>query len=193
MNINPSSTFINPHQPYQPSSTLSTLNKMTVALQPATVHDIPLIRDLAHRIWWAHYPEIISNEQIAYMLEQGYSEAALTNQISDSAQTFWLVLADGIAAGFLAISDKSAGAYFIHKFYLDNTQRGRGVGAAAFQSILEQYPDVQEIRLNVNRRNYKSVNFYFKVGFIIDHCMDTPFGAGYIMDDFQMLYRAEKK
>lgn len=164
---------------------------MLVSLRPATETNIPLIRELAHRIWWAHYPEIISDEQIAYMLEQGYSETALAQQISTPEQTFWLVMTGDDVAGFLAISNKGAGSYFIHKFYLDNTQRGRGVGAAAFGALLEQYPDLHEVRLNVNRRNYKSVNFYFKVGFVIDYCMDTPFGAGYIMDDFQMLYRAK--
>ncbi len=164
---------------------------MNFSLRLATEPDIPLIRELAHRIWWAHYPDIISPAQIEYMLDQGYSEDALRQQILDPAQAFWLVVADEQVAGFLAISEKGQGAYFIHKFYLDNTQRGRGVGAAAFQALLAQYPDLREVRLNVNRRNYKSVNFYFKVGFVVDHCMDTPFGEGYIMDDFQMLYRAK--
>lgn len=162
---------------------------MTVSLQLAAEQDIPLIRELAHRIWWAHYPDVISPDQIAYMLEQGYSETALRQQISDPAQSFWLVLTGETVAGFVAISEKSPGYYFIHKFYLDNTQRGLGVGAAAFGALLEKYPDLQEVRLNVNRRNYKSVNFYFKVGFVVAGCMDTPFGEGYIMDDFEMLYR----
>lgn len=162
---------------------------MTISLQRATEQDIPLIRELAHRIWWAHYPDIISNEQIAYMLEQGYSETSLLQQISHPGQSFWLVKTEDAVAGFVAISQKAPGSYFIHKFYLDNTQRGLGVGAAAFQALLEQYPDLEEVRLNVNRRNYKSVNFYFKVGFVIAGCMDTPFGDGYVMDDFEMRYR----
>lgn len=162
---------------------------MNVTLQRATTPDIPLIHELAHRIWWAHYPGIISPAQIEYMLEQGYSYSALQQQIE--GQSFWLVMADDQVAGFVAISKKAPATYFIHKFYLDNTQRGRGVGAAAFQALLAQYPDLQELRLNVNRRNYKSVNFYFKIGFVIAHCMDTPFGEGYVMDDFQMLYRAK--
>ena len=162
---------------------------MNVTLQRATTPDIPLIYELAHRIWWAHYPGIISPAQIEYMLEQGYSYSALQQQIE--GQSFWLVMADDQVAGFVAISKKAPATYFINKFYLDNTQRGRGVGAAAFQALLAQYPDLQELRLNVNRRNYKSVNFYFKIGFVIAHCMDTPFGEGYVMDDFQMLYRAK--
>ena len=162
---------------------------MTVYLQLATQQAIPLIRELAHRIWWAHYPEIISDAQIAYMLEQGYSEVALQRQIEDAIQSFWLVRSSETVAGFVAISRKGQGKYFIHKFYLDNTQRGLGIGAAAFKALLEKYPDLEEVRLNVNRRNYKSVNFYFKVGFIIAGVMDTPFGDGYIMDDFEMRYR----
>jgi len=161
---------------------------MNLTLQLASASDIPLIHELAHRIWWAHYPDIIIPAQIEYMLEQGYSEASLRQQIEDAGQSFWLVVAGEQVAGFVAISEKAPATYFIHKFYLDNTQRGRGIGAAAFQTLLAQYPDLQELRLNVNRRNYKSVNFYFKVGFVIDHCMDTPFGEGYVMDDFQMIY-----
>jgi diamine N-acetyltransferase len=161
---------------------------MIVTLRQASEPDIPLIRELAHRIWWAHYPEIISPEQIEYMLEQGYNETALRQQMLDPALSFWLVLADDQTAGFMSISKKGPIQYFLQKFYLDNNQRGRGVGAAAFQALLEQYPDLQELRLNVNRRNFKSINFYFKIGFVIDHFMDTSFGAGYVLDDFQMIY-----
>lgn len=162
---------------------------MNVSLRLATPQDIPIIRELAHRIWWAHYSDIISPEQIAYMLEQGYSETAILRHMEEQTQSFWLVETDAVVAGFIAISQNAPSEYFIHKFYLDNTQRGRGIGAAAFQCLLSNYPDMEEVRLNVNRRNYKSVNFYFKTGFVITHCMDTFFGDGYVMDDFQMRYR----
>jgi GNAT superfamily N-acetyltransferase len=163
---------------------------MAIALRRASAADAGLIHELAQRIWWAHYPDIISRAQIAYMLEQMYRPEVLEAQIAAAQQCFYLVEQDGAARGFLAISRSGPpGQYFLHKFYLDNEQRGKGLGAEAFRRLLECYPDWTEIRLNVNRRNYKSVNFYFKIGFVIAHCMDTPFGDGYVMDDFQMLLR----
>ncbi len=56
-------------------------------LSPATPSDIPLIRTLAQRIWWAHYPEIIGAEQVEYMLGLNYSAEALQRQM-DEGQIF---------------------------------------------------------------------------------------------------------
>ena len=40
--------------------------------------------------------------------------------------------------------------------------------------------------LTVNRQNYKSINFYFKNGFIINEIADFDIGNGYVMNDFVM-------
>jgi GNAT superfamily N-acetyltransferase len=158
----------------------------TLFLQRAGAGDIPLIRRLADRIWWEHYPSIISDAQIAYMLESIYSEEALLRQMNEEGQAFWVPLQNGEAQGFLSVGKKGDGDYFLHKFYLES--REKGLGTLVFERLLEQYPDLKTMRLRVNRRNYKSVNFYFKVGFRIEFCVDTPFGEGYVMDDFQMIF-----
>ena len=159
-----------------------------IALRRAIEADIPLIRQMAERIWWEHYPNIISADQIAFMLELIYSDSALQRQMQTEGQVFWLAEKNGQALGFLAVSQKGLGDYFLHKFYLDT--RGRGFGTIVFELLLARYPDLQELRLRVNRRNFKSVNFYFKVGFRIEFCIDTPFGEDYVMDDFQMIFGA---
>ncbi len=163
-----------------------------IELQRATASDIPLIRTLAHRIWWAHYPDIISEAQIAYMLERMYSAEALERQMTQEGATFWLIAEQQTSPlGFIAISltDASKRQYFIHKFYLEATQQGKGWGTAAFEALLAQYPDAQEIRLTVNRQNYKSINFYFKVGFRIERCADFDIGEGFFMNDFVMCWK----
>lgn len=158
-------------------------------LQAAEVSDIPLIRDLAQRIWWAHYPGIIPEAQIEYMLGLMYSPENLERQMTGEGQQFWLVIEDQTALGFLAVSRKAAGSYFLHKFYLDPAHQGQGLGTTVFRALLAQYPDAREIRLTVNRQNFKSINFYFKTGFVIEQCVQIPIGEGFMMDDFQMLWR----
>ena len=164
---------------------------MEASLVQADLLDIPLIRGLADVIWRDHYPEVISQDQIEYMLGLMYSEAKLSEQLHNPAFAYWLVLPDGVAhksdaVGYISVENKGNGLFFIHKFYLRH--RGKGLGSSAFRQLLDkmQHPDL--IRLYVNRRNFKSVNFYFKNGFVIHSWVDQPFGQGYIMDDFLMEY-----
>jgi ribosomal protein S18 acetylase RimI-like enzyme len=157
-------------------------------LRIAEQADLATVQALAHRIWWDHYPAIISGEQIEYMLQKSYSLEALARQIEEG-QVFRLIYPQTAAAGFIAISPQESGHYFLNKFYVDTAQHGSGIGAAAFQLALAEYPDLKEMRLLVNRQNYKSVNFYFKMGFRIEKCLDTHIGEGFVMDDFQMLWQ----
>jgi RimJ/RimL family protein N-acetyltransferase len=160
-----------------------------LTLQPCQVADIPTIRELAHCIWWAHYPEIISPEQIEYMLGWMYKAETLEQQMQQEGHLFWLVVEAAMPVGFVDLSRQDEGHYFMHKFYLEVSEQRKGLGTAAFTKLLEHIPDVQTLRLNVNRQNFKSINFYFKLGFRIEKCVDIPIGQGFVMDDFQMLWR----
>ena len=157
-----------------------------IHLRKASESDIRLLGELADKSWWEHYPDVISEEQIRYMLDWIYSEPALAKQMQDG-QDFWLVSVDGEPIGFVGISEKSPQSFFIHKFYLLQKVQGMGVGRKAFEHLLNEYPNAKEIRLNVNRQNFKSINFYFRIGFKIEKCVDIPIGEGYVMDDFVMV------
>lgn len=160
---------------------------MSPHLRSAIEADIPHIAALAHRIWWAHYPDIIGGQQVEYMLGLLYTPGALLRQMAEG-QIFYLIENEGDTLGFLAVSDKGEGRYFLHKFYLDPEKQGHGLGKKTFDQMLARYPDLREMRLTVNRQNFKSINFYFKIGFRIEHCVDIPIGEGFVMDDFQMLF-----
>ena len=153
--------------------------------------DIPAIQTLAQRIWLAHYPDIIGVVQTEYMLGKFYTDDSLRQQMAEGQQ-FWLVqdaATSGGPLGFVAVSGKGEGRYFLHKFYLDNERRGRGLGKTVFDLLLGCCPGLQEMRLTVNRQNFKSINFYFKIGFVIEQCLDIAIGEGYEMNDFQMCFK----
>jgi GNAT superfamily N-acetyltransferase len=159
---------------------------MSISFKKATLPDIPLIRSLAEKIWWAHYPSIITNEQIKYMLEMMYAEKAITMQM-EQHQNYTLIYADGEAVGYYAVTEKSPHKFFLNKFYIDTTTHRKGIGTAAFDHIkANDCKGFEEITLQVNRRNIKAVNFYFKHGFVIDYADDFDIGHGYTMDDFFM-------
>jgi len=54
---------------------------------------------------------------------------------------------------------------------------------------LNELPEINTIRLTVNRSNYKTINFYFKFGFIIEEVKDFDIGNNYYMNDFIMIYK----
>lgn len=81
---------------------------------------------------------------------------------------------------------KSDSELFISKFYIDPNSQAKGVGTIVFNKLVSAYPEVTEIRLAVNRKNFKSINFYFKNGFVIESVGDFDIGSGYYMSDFIM-------
>lgn len=162
---------------------------MNCEIRPADTRDIPLIYEIAARIWRIHYPSIISHEQIDYMLHRFYSPEALTHQMQNGDR-FYMIAVNGINSGYLSESSISPGNYFLHKFYIDPALQGKGLGKYVFNSIFNAKKDLQTVRLNVNRLNYKSINFYFRLGFFIEKTTDIDIGDGYFMNDFIMLYKS---
>ena len=100
---------------------------------------------------------------------------------------FYLLMLDERPVGFLSVSGEID--MFIHKFYIDQDIQGRGYGAEVFNQLCALHHSVQSFTLTVNRSNYKSINFYFKLGFKIDHIDDFDIGQGYFMNDFIMKWK----
>jgi len=159
-----------------------------ITLQKAGKSNLDLIAQLAAEIWNKHYPDMIGQDQVDYMLGKFYSSDSLGGQM-DEGQNFYLVLEDGKTLGYVSMSQKSEGECFLHKFYIHQSNQGKGMGTEVLEKLLALYPSAKNIRLTVNRQNYKSINFYFKNGFIIEKTVDIEIGNGFVMDDFQMLKR----
>ena len=54
-----------------------------VSFNKASKEDIFTIQNLARAIWFGHYPGIISDEQIEYMLNLMYSAETITKEINE--------------------------------------------------------------------------------------------------------------
>ncbi|MGL5891889.1 MAG: GNAT family N-acetyltransferase [Bacteroidia bacterium] len=156
-------------------------------LSAAGSHDAALIAQLAAKIWQQHYPAIIGQKQVDYMLELLYSEEALRKQMGEGQQ-FFIIYADNPLAGYISVSSKGDGHYFLHKFYIGQELQAKGLGKAVFAETTKLFPDLHRWALTVNRKNYKSINFYFRNGFIIDSVADFDIGEGYFMEDFVMVW-----
>jgi GNAT superfamily N-acetyltransferase len=144
------------------------------------------IATMAETIWNAYYPAIISEEQIRYMLERGYSNEALNDQ-QKAGHCFYLLEDGDEKLGYASISEETTGHCFLHKFYLQLNLHGKGHGSYFMTELESRCAGIKSMKLTVNRKNIRAINFYFSRGFRIDHAADFDIGSGYFMNDFVMV------
>ena len=160
-------------------------------VRKASEGDLPLIASMADRIWKTVYPEIITMEQIEYMLKWGYSETALRKQV-EAENHFYLLEDETAPMGYLSWSRTGDREVFIHKFYIEVSAHRRGAGTFFFREVRKDFNPDDVIRLTVNRKNYRAINFYFKNGFVIQEVKDFDIGNGFVMNDFIMVHRPDR-
>ena len=152
--------------------------------------DIPLIKNLAEIIWPEAYDEILSAEQLRYMLDLIYSESALKKQMNDGHK-FIIAQKDGIEIGFASFSQKSIEQptlFRLHKIYVLPRQHAKGAGSYMLNYISEESIKAggNQLELNVNKYNIAK-QFYEKKGFTVSKEEVIDIGNGYVMDDYVMV------
>lgn len=157
---------------------------MSVTIQKTQDYD--MILHLAQAIWQDHYVPMLGQAQVDYMLARFYSATSLATQAQDG-QDFWLILQNNVPKGYIGITAQGEGLYFLNKFYINTSLQGQGIGVQVFEQILAQYSTWKTLRLQVNINNYKSINFYFKMGLKIEKRFVLDIGEGFMMDDFIMI------
>ncbi|SHG20211.1 L-amino acid N-acyltransferase YncA [Flavobacterium fluvii] len=160
---------------------------MTTIFQ-ATVEDIETIQKIAHTAWPVTYGDILSKEQIDYMLEKMYSEATLMDNLN-KGHHFVLVKENSVCLGFASFEHNylNEKCTRLHKIYLLPEAHGKGLGKMLLERIValakENHSDT--ISLNVNKFNKVCV-FYKKMGFEVVAEEDLDIGDGYLMEDYKM-------
>lgn len=154
----------------------------------ATITDIPIIQELAASTWPVAYSEILSNEQLQYMLRKFYSNNALEEQMLTKGHQFYIIKDEKNAAlGFASFSNEETKTFKLQKLYVLPNEQGKNLGKALFFSVVHEVRNLGGIRLilNVNRYN-KARFFYEKLGFEIIEETDIDIGNSYFMNDFVM-------
>ncbi len=157
-----------------------------LSIRPATVDDIPLIRELTFRVWPQTYADILSPEQIAYMLEIMYSEESLKKQMEELCR-FIIVNIEEEPAGFASFGETEPGIFKLHKIYILPSQQSKGTGSFMISHIISNIRQEggHVLQLQVNRHN-KAKKFYERLGFTVTEEADFDIGHGWYMNDYIM-------
>jgi len=161
----------------------------------ATEEDIPLIQDLARRSWENAYADILSKEQMHYMLSEMYSETEIKNHLQNPDYHYYLILDDeNSSEGFIGYEHNyEEKTTKLHRIYLVPESKGKGLGKEALQFLNTKVFENNNNRiiLNVNKHN-AARKFYESQGYRVYDEGVFDIGNGFVMDDFMMEFLIHK-
>ena len=159
-------------------------------IKKATLEDIPLINELAWIVFPYTYKELLSPEQIEFMMDWMYSPVNLQKQMTEDDHTYFIAYQGDEPAGYLSIQPEGKHIYHLQKIYVLPSHQGKKLGKELFmkaiQAIKELHSAPCQMRLNVNRNNMKAIDFYIHMGMYKASEGDFDIGHGYQMNDYIM-------
>lgn len=155
----------------------------------ATTDHIYNIQVLSNVIWPATFSNILSQEQISYMMDMMYSTSSLEKQMNELNHHYLLAEEDGEYLGYLSyeLNYKGTPITKIHKIYVLPSVQGKGVGRLFIDAVskLALKNSNTLLSLNVNRYN-KAIDFYKRMGFDFFTSENIDIGNGFLMEDYVM-------
>ena len=190
------------------------MDKIGIHISKASGEDTMCIHNMAQVVFRHTYREILSPEQMEYMMDWMYSPANLQKQL-DEGHVYYIAYRDGKPCGYVSvqpegIADDGRLLFHLQKIYVLPSEQGHGLGRALFDRAVAHVREVahmQEvaharevaggcteecvegcgarIELHVNRNN-PSIGFYHHLGLRILRQGDFHIGNGYYMNDYIM-------
>ena len=155
----------------------------------ATSNDIALIQELAKKSWGKAYANILSQEQLDYMLSTMYGEKEIQSHIEHNPNYHYhLIFDEKNAVGFIGFEHHyEPKTTKLHRIYLLEEAKGKGLGKAGIEFLKKQTlaNNDHRIILNVNKNN-TARTIYEKQGFQVYEEGVFDIGNGFVMDDFLM-------
>ncbi len=151
--------------------------------------DVPLIAELARKIWHSHYPGIISERQIEYMLDLMYDPVKLLAEIQEQKIVYRLLYDGEQPIGYSAAGPgEEPGTFKLHKLYLLPVYHGRGFGWLLLRDVEASAREAAagRVLLNVNKNNSKAIRSYERNGYRTIDAVMNDIGSGFFMDDYVM-------
>lgn len=150
--------------------------------------ELKRIEELARATWPDTFKEILTPDQISYMLNWMYNVDTLGQQKEDG-HAFYVYNDGELDLGFIGLEPhyKGASKLRIHKIYVLPAAQGKSVGKKLMEFAEERAKELNldMLNLNVNRYN-AAVDFYKYLGFEIVKTEDIDIGDGFFMNDYVM-------
>ena len=156
--------------------------------------DLQSIHDMAEIVFRHTYRDILSPEQMEYMMDWMYSLTNLRRQLEDG-HVYHIALDGNRPCGYVSvqpdhIDEDGTEVFHLQKIYVLPSEQGTGLGRLLFNTATDFVRSRARklpvrIELNVNRSN-PAVGFYEHIGMRILRQGDFHIGNGFYMNDYIM-------
>ena len=154
-----------------------------------TVEDLEILRKVAFQVWPQTFANILSSEQIEYMMNMMYAPGVLAVELANGVH-FEIIRINGEPSGYISYSayPQEQGMAKLHKVYLLPGFHSLGIGQQMLDHAQEQCKKLgfDAILLTVNKHNERAIKAYNRNGFTTTAAVSTPIGSGFFMDDYIM-------
>lgn len=161
---------------------------MSLTIRTIGSSELHLVTELSTQIWPIAYKEIITQEQIKYMLSTMYSQEALEKNQRDG-HVFLIAERDKKPVGYAGYQTNFPQLEFskLHKLYVLPETQYTGIGGALFREVVSasKKDHCKHLILQVNKIN-PALQFYHKNGMYIHEEAVFDIGNGFVMDDYIM-------
>ena len=147
--------------------------------------NIHLVQPLAKEIWDECYKDLLSQDQIDYMIDMMYNNDKVNEGISNGE--IWEILKiDNVPSGYLHYKLDENNTVFLSKIYLKESNQTKGIGQLMLNRVVDfaKEKEAKAVHLTVNKYNAKAIRFYEKNGFKNIESKTFDIGNSYIMDDY---------
>jgi diamine N-acetyltransferase len=158
---------------------------MNLSIRQADISDLKFICALGVTTFYeAYYEQDNSGDLADYVLES-FSRAQIEAEFNNADSTFFIAELNGKAVGYAKLREnstvdclKSANAVELHRIYILERAKGKGVGGKLLNSCFEtaRAKGYETIWLGVWEQNSAALRFYEKIGFVKVGELQFPYG-----------------
>jgi ribosomal protein S18 acetylase RimI-like enzyme len=159
---------------------------MNLSIRQASGSDVQIICALGVTTFYEAYFEQDDSSDLADYVLESFSRAQIEKELNDINSTFYIAELDGRAVGYAKLREnskadclKDENAVELHRIYILERVKGKGVGGALMNRCLEtaRAKGFPTIWLGVWEENSAAQKFYEKIGFLKAGELQFPYGA----------------
>ncbi|WP_330949609.1 GNAT family N-acetyltransferase [Virgibacillus sp. MG-45] len=159
---------------------------MQAIIRQATERDVSAIQHVARTSWKSTYEGIIPEEVQNRFLAEAYSDQNMEKRLAHSV--VFVAEQKGQVVGFANFSPNHNGKRELGAIYLLPAYQGKGIGTSLLEKGLQEFQELQELYINVEKDNEIGMHFYQAKGFEVSSQFDDDFD-GHILKTVRMVLK----
>ncbi len=146
----------------------------TIAIQPATIAQLHLLRQLAISTFLDTYAAMNTEENMRSYLDNAFSAGRLASELQNPLCQYWLADSQQELAGYFKINFCGAQSDIqdpdsleLERIYVLSKYKGQGIGKRLIQKAIDVAKEhgMLGLWLGVWEKNEAAIHFYEKMGF----------------------------